>query len=153
MKIIILGIGNPILGDDGIGVYIARELKKQKIKHVKIDEAQTGGMNLLDLIRGYDKAILIDAIHEKEIKPGTIKRFNIKDVQTMHANNPHDLSFPEALDLAKKLGDQRIPNEIIIIGINLQHIPREFSESLSPEIKQVIPKVIKMVHEELTKLR
>ena len=63
MKTIVLGVGNPILRDDGVGVHVIQQLKQQiNDPNVTVDEALTGGMNLLDLILGYNKAILIDAI-------------------------------------------------------------------------------------------
>ena len=153
MKTIILGIGNPILGDDGIGVHIARELKEKHfhLPNVTIDEAQTGGMNLIDLIRGYEKAILIDAVCINNVSHGCIKRFNIQDISTVHSCNPHDVSLLEAIELSKKIGDVTIPKDIIIIGINLNEIPKEFSDTLSPQIASIVPKAIDMVISELKK--
>ena len=81
---------------------------------------------------------VLSKLIDKEIEFGMVKRFDIKDIQTVHANNPHDASFPEALELAKQLGDQELPKEIIIIGINLREIPRDFSETLSPEIAKYV---------------
>ncbi len=151
MKTIILGIGNPILGDDGIGVHIARELqdKYRALSNVTIGEAQTGGMNLIDLIRGYDRAILIDAISIPNSSQGCVKRFDVKEMGSVHSYNPHDVTLLEALDLSKKIGDRTIPKDIIIIGINLKVMPLDFSDSLSSEIRAVIPKVIKIVLSEL----
>ncbi|MBU1941107.1 MAG: hydrogenase maturation protease, partial [Candidatus Thermoplasmatota archaeon] len=63
MKTIILGVGNPILSDDGVGLHVIQQLKKCiKNPQIHLDEALTGGMNLLDLLIGYDKAIIIDAV-------------------------------------------------------------------------------------------
>ncbi len=63
MKTIVLGIGNPILQDDGVGIHVINELRQHlKDSRVIVDIAYTGGMNLLDLIRGFDKVILIDAV-------------------------------------------------------------------------------------------
>jgi hydrogenase maturation protease len=151
MKTIILGIGNPILGDDGIGVHIVRKLKEKHfhLPDVTIEEAQTGGMNLTDLIRGYEKAILIDAVCINNVSHGCIKRFDIHDISTVHSCNPHDVSLLEAIELSKKIGDTSIPKEIIIIGINLKEIPKEFSDTLSPQIARIVPKAIVMVISEL----
>lgn len=151
MKTIILGIGNPILGDDGVGIHIARRLKEklQNLDSVTIDEAQTGGMNLLDLMRGYDKAILIDAVCLPDSPHGDVKQFSITDVPTVHSCNPHDVSLPEAIELSKQIGDTNIPSEIQIIGVNIKKIPTEFSDSLSPKIESVISKAIDLVYSEL----
>ena len=74
MKTIVLGVGNPILSDDGVGIHVANQLK-QKINdpNIAIDEALTGGMNLLDLILGYDKAIIIDAVKIDNGEEGKVK--------------------------------------------------------------------------------
>ena len=116
MKTIVLGVGNPILGDDGVGVHVASRLK-EKIKNpnVTIDDAITGGMNLLDLILGYDKAIIIDAVKSDEAKDGEVRRIPISDFSTMHSCNPHDVSLTEAIKMAEKLGEEKIPKEIVII--------------------------------------
>ena len=153
MKTIVVGIGNPILGDDGVGIYIVRNLQKKNFYHndVCFEEAQTGGMNLLDIIRGYEKAILIDAVSLPGLNQGQIKKFKVEDLQTIHSQNPHDVSFPEALLLANTLGDVEIPKDITIIGVNLKRIPIEFSDSLSNEIKTCIPQAVAFVQKEITK--
>jgi hydrogenase maturation protease len=152
MKTIVLGIGNPILQDDGVGIHVANKLKEY-INHpnVTIDEALTGGMNLLDLITGYDKAILIDAVNIRNEKHGEVKRFLLKELSSVHADNPHDVSLLEAIELAKKLGEKKIPGEIIIIGIVLKEIPYEFGENLSPNIAAAIPKAVDMTLKEINK--
>ncbi len=154
MKTIVLGVGNPILCDDGVGIHVAREIK-QKINdpEITVDEALTGGMNLLDLLYGYDKAILIDAININDARTGEVKRLLLNNFPTVHSNNPHDVSLMEALELAKKLGEKRIPKEIIIIGIVLKEIPYVFGETLSPEIANAVPEAVQMTLHELKKNR
>ena len=154
MKTIVLGVGNPILCDDGVGIHVARQIK-EKISdpNVIVDEAITGGMNLLDLILGYDKAILIDAVNIKDADVGEVKRFPLSSLSTTHSNNPHDVSLMEALELAEKLGETRIPKEIIVIGIVLKEIPYVFGEKLSPEIARAVPKAVKMALSEIEKIR
>ena len=154
MKTIVVGIGNPILGDDGIGIHIIRDLKNQQHipSDVVVDEAQTGGMNLLDIISGYDHAILVDAVAIADRAHGEVIRFQIDELPTVHSQNPHDVSLPEALRLAETLGDTNIPKDITIIGVNLKNIPREFSDVLSPEIKKCIPQAVDMVILELQKI-
>jgi len=151
MKTIILGIGNPILGDDGVGIHVVRQVKKhvKNQSHIVIDEAMTGGMNLLDLIIGFDKAILIDTVHLKNEVVGNVKKFSIKDLKTVHSCNPHDVSLCESLQLAEALGETQIPKDIIIVGIILHKIPVEFSETLSPRVASAIPKAVEIVLSEI----
>jgi len=152
MKTIILGIGNLILGDDGVGVHIANELKKHiNSPNITVDEAITGGMNLLDLLLGYDKAIIIDAVKSKNSEKGEVKKILLSDFTTMHSCNPHDVSLVEAIDMAKKLGEDRIPKEIVIIGIMMKEIPCEFGEELSEKIVAAVPKAVEMTLNEINK--
>ena len=152
MKTIVIGVGNPILQDDGVGIHVANQLK-QHVNHpdVTFDEALTGGMNLLDLILGYDKAILIDAINIKNARNGEVKRLLLSDFPSIHSNNPHDVSLLEALNLAERLGEKRIPNEIVIIGIVLKEIPYVFGDQLSSKIAAAVPQAVKLTVSELEK--
>ena len=150
MKTIVLGIGNLILGDDGVGVHVANEVKKHiNSPDITVDEAITGGMNLLDLLLGYDKAIIIDAVKSENSKKGEVKRILLSDFTTMHSCNPHDVSLAEAISMAKKLGEERIPNEIVIIGIMMKEIPCEFGEELSEKIAAAVPKAVEMTLNEI----
>ena len=152
MKTIVLGVGNPILCDDGVGVHVVKQLKQHvNDPNVTIDEALTGGMNLLDMIRGYDKAILIDAIKIKHAQPGEVKRFLLSDFSSIHSYNPHDVTLLEALRLAEKLGEDKIPHEIIVIGVVLEEMPLEFGEHLSSTIAAAVPKAVEMTLSELGK--
>ena len=152
MRIIVLGVGNLILRDDGVGVHVVNELKKH-IRHpdVELEEAITGGMNLLDLLLGYDKAIIIDAVKSETSKNGEVKRIPISDFNTMHSCNPHDVSLIEAIEMAKKLGEKRIPKEIVIIGIMMEKIPCEFGEDLSENIAAAVPEAVDLTLKEIKK--
>lgn len=150
MKTIIVGIGNPILGDDGVGIHVLKEVQRKisDTKNVFFEEAMTGGMNLLDIITGFEKAILIDAVHLKNERNGSVKRMKLNQFRTIHSCNPHDVSFIEAIQLAKRLGESRIPS-IVVIAIVLSKIPMDFTDKLSDPIKEAIPKATKLVLQEV----
>jgi hydrogenase maturation protease len=153
MKTIVLGIGNPILRDDGVGVHVVHQVKQWVTDPtVTVDEAFTGGMNLVDLLVGYDKAILIDTVNLAKAKNGEVKRFRLKDSQgSGHSCNPHDVSLQEALALTERLGETRIPRDIIIIGIVVKKLPVHFGEQLSKTITAAVPKAVDMTLHELMK--
>ena len=149
-KTIILGVGNPILKDDGVGIHVAEELKKHIRKPgVTIDSAFTGGMNLLDMMIDHDRAILIDAVKIENKKLGDVGLFGLGELSALHTCNPHDVSLPQAIDLAKKLGENRIPNDIKVVGINIGELGCEFGEELSSEIAKAIPKAVELVKKEV----
>ena len=149
MKTIVLGVGNPILQDDGVGLHVIEALRQRMNNPmVTIETASTGGMNLLDMIRGYEKVILIDAMKQNDSKPGEVKRFLLSDFHTVHSSNPHDVSLSEALHLAKQLGEKHLPSKIILIGITVNNT-YEFGEHLSSEVASAVPTAVALVLEEL----
>ena len=108
-------------------------------------------MNLLELILGYDKAIIVDAVKTNKGENGEVKRIPLGDFSTMHSCNPHDVSLIEAIEMAKKMGENRIPREIIVIGILMKEIPCEFGERLSKTIAAAVPKAVEMTLNEIKK--
>jgi hydrogenase maturation protease len=151
MKTIVLGVGNPILQDDGVGIHVINALcDRVRSSDVVIETAYTGGMNLLDLIRGFEKVILVDAIKNKGSRSGEVKRFVLPDASSLHSSNPHEVSLSEALLLARRLGEKSLPKEIIVIGIVVENTD-DFGEQLSREVSAAVPTAIDMVLEELKK--
>ena len=149
MKTIVLGIGNPILQDDGVGLHVIEALRQRLTNPlVTVETAFTGGMNLLDMIRGYEKVILIDAVKQNDSKPGEVKRFLLSDFHSVHSCNPHDVSLSEALHVAEQLGEKHLPLQIILIGITVRNT-YEFGEHLSNEVSSAIPTAVSLVLEEL----
>ncbi len=149
MKTIVLGIGNPILQDDGVGLHVIDALRLQMDSPmVTLETASTGGMNLLDMIRGYENVILIDAVKQDETDPGKVSRFLLSDFHTAHSCNPHDVSLSEALCLAQQLGETALPSRIVLIGITVRNT-YEFGEQLSSEVASAVPIAVGMVLDEL----
>jgi hydrogenase maturation protease len=145
-KILILGLGNTLLCDDGIGVYIAREIKKRiKRTDIAIDEASIGGLELLDRLNGYDKAILIDSIVTKQHPVGTVIRMKPKDLPSGSAMTRHHVGLPEALALGEKMG-MHLPKEIVIYGIEASDT-QTFQESCTPKLSGCIPEITREILE------
>ena len=144
-----MGLGNPILSDDGIGCRVALALKEElKDPDVDVMEAGIAGLDFLDLLAPYDRAIIIDAIQTVEGTPGQIYRFG-PDVlaSTRHAGTPHDVNFATALELGRKLG-LPLPRQITIFGIETRDVT-SFSEECTPEVMKAVPACADMVIREL----
>lgn len=142
-------MGNPLLCDDGVGLYIAAELKNRlHRKDVTIVETGSAGLNLLDPLVGFDRAIIIDAIQTADGRAGQIYRLDPQAFDTArHTTSPHSISFTTALDFGRKLG-LPLPKEIIIFAIEAQDVTT-FSEGCTPAVKQAIPTCIQMILQEL----
>lgn len=139
-RILILGLGNTILSDDGVGIYVAREIRKDVAEScAAVVEASLGGLELLDLMAGYDKAVLIDAMVLPDGPPGTIERVNADDLEGGSAMARHQIPFAEALELAAVL-NMDVPDDIVIYGIRVTDTVT-FSEECTPAVKKAIPDI------------
>jgi hydrogenase maturation protease len=115
---------------------------------VHIEESYVGGLEFLDLLTGYDKAIIIDAVQSGNSQPGEIHRFELGSFQTTrHVNNPHDLDFTAALELGKALNIE-LPRDVVIFGIEIKEVTT-MSEECTPEVAQAIPACVNLVLNEL----
>jgi len=149
MRTLILGLGNPILSDDGVGLRVAGELKDRlDQQEVTVMETSMAGLSLLDLLAGYDRAIIIDAIQTVEGKAGQIYRLDPEafDV-TRHIASPHDVDFANALELGNRLG-LALPRQIIIFAIQVADVST-FSEECTPEVRRAIPVCVEIIIQEL----
>lgn len=149
MKTLILGLGNPILSDDSVGLRVAGALKDRLGQpEVTVMEASAAGLDLLDLLSGYDKAIIIDAIQTRDGKVGQVYQLEPEAFNaTQHASTPHDVNFATALELGYRLG-LKLPRQIIIFAIEVEDVS-SFSEDCTPEVIAAIPACVKMILQEL----
>lgn len=149
MKILVLGLGNPILTDDGIGHKIAEEIRG-RVDHpeVTVIETSLSGLGLLDLIIGYDRAIIIDAIQTVGGEAGQIYRLESEAFNaTRYATSPHDVNFATALELGNRL-NLPLPRQIDIFAIEVADTTT-FSEECTPEVRKAIPACAEMIIREL----
>ena len=149
MKTLVLGLGNTILSDDGVGIRVAQELKNRlEREDVTVVEASVAGLDMLDLLTPHDKAIIVDAIQTRGGKVGQIYRFEPEAfVATEHASSPHDMNLATALELGRRLGIP-LPKEISIFAVEVEDVTT-FSETCTPVVEQAIPIVVDMVMQEL----
>ena len=149
MKTLILGMGNPILSDDGVGIRVARTLEGRLSQpEITVMETSLGGLNLLDLLVHFDRAFIIDAIQTKGGRIGQIYRLEPTVFSaTRHAATPHDVNFATALELGNRLG-LALPQEIIIFAIEVDDVTT-FSEECTPEVERAIPSCVDRIVQEL----
>jgi len=148
-KTIVLGMGNPILSDDSVGIRVVRELEsKLDPAEYTIVEASLGGLRMMETIAGYDRAIIVDAIQTVDGKPGTIYKLTEADFnRTRYATNPHDVNFATAIEFGSKAGLE-MPKDYSIFAIEVEEI-LTFCEECTPAVEAAIPVAVDMVLEEL----
>lgn len=152
MKTLVLGLGNPILCDDGVGNRVAQDLENLAAQQqdVTVMETSASGLGLLDILAGYDKVIIVDAIQTEKGKPGQIHRLTPDAFNdTHHASSPHDVNFATALELGKRLGVD-MPEQIVIYAIEVVDTTT-FTEGCTPQVRKAIPRCIELITKELNK--
>ena len=147
LKIVILGVGNLLLSDEGVGVHVANELMKRELPPgVTVVEGGTDGFRLINVITEADRLIVVDAVKGGGA-PGSIYRFDINEVQNCPSGfktSVHQIGILEVINLSGLIG--KTP-QTTVIGIEPESL--EMGMELSPEVKAKIPRIIELVLEEL----
>lgn len=149
---LILGLGNPILSDDGIGVHVAEAVLARLPADAPVlcTEVSVGGLLLMEAMIGYERVILIDALYPGTL-PGRIHRMTLDDLRaispTEHSNSPHDTGLLTALDMAARMG-LALPSDITIFAIEVENII-DFSSEMTPAVAAALPLVTEAVLAEI----
>jgi hydrogenase maturation protease len=152
MRILVLGIGNEILTDDGVGPRVVEEARKRWFGDgVCFETTFQAGMTLVDLITGYDTLIIVDALQTGG-KPGELYRLTPEDMQIPNtAPVPeHRIGILRALELGRSLGLD-MPERVEILAIEAADVT-SFGEGLTPGVAASIPGAVREVLSLLTGL-
>jgi hydrogenase maturation protease len=145
---LVIGLGNPLLGDEGIGVRVVKELRELEMPDgVEVIVGGTGGLRLISLIEDYQRVIIVDAA-DMGCPPGCVVRFTPLETQFKTEETPlslHQIGLVEVLALAEAL--EVAPAEVVIVGVQPGRL--EGGVGLSPEVEGAIPQIIRMVMDEL----
>lgn len=138
MKTLVLGLGNSILTDDAAGLRVIDELKNLLLNpDVTVDRTEAGGINLLEYLEGYDRAIIVDSVQLPAGKPGQIYCLQPGDLPaTRYTGLTHGIDFPTILELGKMLG-MKMPAEIWIFAIQAQDV-LTIGEKCTPAVAEAI---------------
>jgi hydrogenase maturation protease len=147
--ILVLGIGNILLRDEGVGVRVIEQMQKISLPDdVELVDGGTAGADLLDVLAERRKVIVIDAV-QADCEPGTVLRFSADDLTQPDGvgMSLHELGLGEALKMTKQLGCA--PEDVVVFGIK----PGDIScgLELTEEIAASVPKVIELVLAEIAK--
>ncbi|GAW91115.1 hydrogenase maturation protease [Calderihabitans maritimus] len=151
-KTIVIGLGNPILADDGVGIYALQELQKS-VAHpdVTFMECSLAGFNLLDLLQGYQKAIIIDSIKTGKGEIGEVYRLDIDSLfSTVRLASVHEINFATALELGRMM-DLDMPSDIEIYVVEVED-NSTFREGCCAKVAAAIPVIKEAVIKSLEKI-
>lgn len=148
-SILVLGLGNPILGDDSFGIKVTEKLREMRLpKDVKVESRCFSPFSAAKRMLNFNKVIIVDSLIISGIKEGTILRKKLEELcSSSHIINPHSLSLPALLEIFKSIYPEKVPEEVIIIGVCISN-PR-VGEGLSQEIEGKVDEVVKLILREL----
>lgn len=146
MNTVILGLGNELLGDDAVGIVAARLLKEQIGDKVEVMESSLSGLALLDLLIGYEKAILIDSILTEDGRPGQIYEIIPQDLGAAKASSGHYAGLPELFEISE-IYQLDFPQWVKIFAVEVENA-YTLKEGLSKEVQSALPDLITKVKAE-----
>ncbi len=166
MKTLIIGLGNPILGDDGVGWKVAQEVQRvietdarfhvpirplgtkivRRVPRVEVDCAALGGLSLMERLVGCQRAILIDSMETGQSPAGSVRVIPLEELPNPsagHSASAHDTSLITALETGRKMGLD-LPESVTVVAIEARNV-YDFSEELSPAVAQAVPLAVEKV--------
>ena len=152
MKKIIIGMGNPLVSDDGVGIRVIRSLRERLNGRGDVDvvELYAGGIRLMETMVGYKKAIIVDDMLTGRDKPGTIYSFLPSELTTTrNIVSTHDTNLCTALEIGRLL-ELPLPDEIMIWGIEAEDVST-LGEGLTPAVAEAVPIVVEKILQDLAK--
>jgi hydrogenase maturation protease len=151
VKTLVLGIGNPILGDDGVGVRVVEALTHRiGDGDIELRAANTDGLGLLELILGYDRLILVDALMSEGVEAGRIYRLGLEAVASPSpsVSLTHRVNLATAVELGRKLFLEEMPKEIVIFAVGVKEIS-QITEEMTAEVGSAVPEVCELILKEV----
>lgn len=166
MHTLIVGLGNPILGDDGVGWRVAESLSARSgiplgdappLPHmpqtqnpITIECYSLAGLSLMERLIGYQRIILIDSLNTGQYSQGHVLCFTLEDLPDLtygHSASAHDVSLKNALKMGRSMG-QPLPDDkdVHVVAIEAQHV-YDFTEQLTPAIAAAVPVAVDRVLE------
>jgi hydrogenase maturation protease len=148
MCTLVLGLGNPLLGDDAVGLKVAALVRDRLngAPGVDVEEEEAGGLRLMERMTGYDRVVLVDAAVTGGT-PGEVRRLTPDDLPTQRTATAHGIDLPSALLLGRQLG-YPMPSEVTIVAIEAESV-LEFRHDMTPAVAAAVEPAVAAVLEEL----
>jgi hydrogenase maturation protease len=145
-KTLVIGLGNPLVSDDSVGLRVVAELKGilADRENVEVTEDYWGGLRLMERMIGYDRALIVDATYTGA-SPGTIHHLSTDSIATQKSASAHDVNLPTALAFGRRAGAHLPADEDVrLIGIEAEDLIN-FNDQCTPAVAAAIPRAVQEV--------
>jgi hydrogenase maturation protease len=138
------------MSDDAVGIRVAEEILR-RMPGLEGDLSASGGMDVLDCIIGYDRAVIIDAMVTGKVPPGTVRRVDVDpEIKTQRAVYSHGMNFIRAIEVGRLTGAD-IPEEILVYGIEVAD-PKTINDSMSPGLAEKVGEIAAEITRDLERM-
>ncbi|MEK6757261.1 MAG: hydrogenase maturation protease [Bacteroidota bacterium] len=143
--LLVIGLGNELLADDGVGIHVVRHLKERLSRDdLAFEELSVGGLQLIDYLAGYERCILVDAVVTGASPAGTIHRFvQHAGGESLRLSSSHHVDLSEVLALGTMLGAD-LPETVLVYGIEAGDTTT-FSETCTDQVRKAIPRLVDLI--------
>ena len=143
MRTLVIGIGNLLRTDDGVGIHLINKLN-ERFPGLDTLDAAMGSIEIIEAMRGYGRAVIVDAI-ETGVEPGTIYRVNLTGGEKPPAiTHSHGADILTILQLGNQLYGDEMPKEIILLAIEAEDT-MTISDKLTSRVQEAIEKTLKII--------
>lgn len=150
MRNLVIGIGNLLRADDGVGIHAAKRLKEER-PDVEAVDISTASIDILDLIRGRDNVVIIDAI-KTGAEPGTIQRITSRELRSNDVTSSHALDLCGILTLGRLLYRDEMPKKLVVLAVEAEDI-NSYSSKLTTKVQLATTKLFECILKELDEVR
>ena len=144
-QLLLLGLGNDILTDDAVGLFVVRELQSKLAAHPSIDVRETTemGLALLDFITGYRTVVIVDSIQTGKASPGFLHELDAPALNQLTGRTPHFVGVSETLALGRQLG-LAMPEQVRIFAIEVED-PFTLGTAMTPALQSALPGIVQRI--------
>ena len=137
--VLIIGLGSPIMTDDAVGLKVAEMIEEMNISGVVTVQEAIGGLDIIPLMLGHRKVIVVDAIQTKAVDAGTIIIFNPEDFEPTVVNaSAHEMNLATAIKIGRQFDPEGMPDIIRFVAVEVSDI-LTVSESMTDAVVKALP--------------
>ena len=151
MRTLVLGIGNSLLADDGVGIHVAREVAARvEERNTDVRDVSVDGLNLFDFVLGYDRLIVVDSIVTEAGEEGEIYRVKPEQVcdPSRSAISPHHFNLATTIEIGRRLFPEQIPEEVVLYAVSSRESGL-VTEEMTAKVAEAVPRAVDLILEEV----
>ena len=136
---LVLGIGSPLVCDDGVGFRVVEEIKARNIPDLDLDQQSVSGLDLIEIMMDYQKVVVVDAIVTEKFPAGTVMLLLPEDFKNaIHGTNPHEANIHMAIELGRRLAPDRMPKDIRFVAVEVNDV-WTVTDIMTEEVENAVP--------------